>query len=223
VKIFQDRNDAGRQLAAALRQYRGGKDQIVLALPRGGVPVAFEVAADLGAPLGLLIVRKIGAPAQPELAIGAVASGGVVVRNDEVIRLLGITDAALSRATESAQSELAAKERLYGVATAATEVEGRTVILVDDGAATGATMRAAVAAAKARSAGRVVVALPTASAEAAATLSREADELVCIETPEPYLAVGYWYADFDQVADDEVRRLLEQARPGPVIRPPLSP
>ncbi len=215
VKRFQNRHDAGRQLAAALWQYRDRPDQVVLALPRGGVPVAFEVARSLNAPLGLLIVRKIGAPGQPELAIGAVASGGVVIHNDEIIRMLGVSDEALARATRAAEEELAAKERLYGTTAAGTRIDGRTVFLVDDGAATGATMRAAVAAAKARAAARVVVALPTAAAESAATLSREADELVCIETPEPYLAVGYWYVDFQQVADTEVRQLVDRARSAP--------
>jgi predicted phosphoribosyltransferase len=213
MKIFHDRVDAGRRLAEALGGYRSRQDLVVLALPRGGVPVAAEVAAALGAALGLLIVRKIGAPAQPELAIGAVASGGVVIRNEEIIRLLGMSEAEVARATGAAKAELAAKERVYGETAAATSIEGRTAILVDDGAATGATMRAAVAAARARAAARVVVALPTAAAETAAMLAREADDLVCIETPEPYIAVGYWYRNFSQVQDEEVRRLLERPRP----------
>lgn len=215
---FIDRDDAGRRLAVALHQHRpgprAGDDTVVLALPRGGVPVAAQVAAALGAPLGLLIVRKIGAPMQPELAMGAVASGGVVIRNQPIIRAIGLSEAAFARATALAEEELAAKERLYGPGAAATDVAGRTVILVDDGAATGATMRAAVAAAKARRAGRVVVALPTASEEAAAALAAEADDLVCLDTPEPYFAVGYWYRDFGQVSDDEVRRLLGAASRG---------
>ncbi len=218
VKHFIDRDDAGRRLAVALHQrYPGlgaGNEAVVLALPRGGVPVAARVAAALRTPLGLLIVRKIGAPMQPELAMGAVASGNVVIRNEPVIRAVGLPEAAFARATGLAQEELAAKERLYGPAAGAGDLAGRTVILVDDGAATGATMRAAVAAAKARHAGRVVVALPTASEEAAAALAAGADELVCLDTPEPYFAVGYWYRDFSQVGDDEVRRLLDDASPG---------
>jgi len=219
MKHFIDRGDAGRRLAAALSRehpgHRAGENTVVLALPRGGVPVAALVAAALGAPLGLLIVRKIGAPSQPELAMGAVASGGVVIRNEDIIRAIGLSDAAFARATALAEAELATKERIYGPRAGAADVAGKTVILVDDGAATGATMRAAVAAARARHAGRVVVALPTASEEAAAELAREADDLVCLDTPEPYFAVGYWYRDFDQVGDDEVRRLLEDAsRPG---------
>ena len=217
MKHFIDRDDAGRRLAVALHQqhpgHRAGDDTVVLALPRGGVPVAAQVAAAIGAPLGLLIVRKIGAPSQPELAMGAVASGGVVIRNEEIIRAVGLSDAAFARATALAQDELAAKERLYGpgAGAGAGDIAGKTVILVDDGAAAGATMRAAVAAAKARNAGQVVVALPTASEEAAAALAAEADDLVCLDTPEPYFAVGYWYRDFSQVGDDEVRRLLDDA------------
>ncbi len=215
---FTDRDDAGRRLAVALHQrqpgLRAGDGTVVLALPRGGVPVAAPVAAALGAPLGLLIVRKIGVPSQPELAMGAVASGGVVIRNEDVIRAVGLPAAAFAQAAARAEDELAAKERLYGPGTAAADVAGRTVILVDDGAATGATMRAAVTAAKARHAARVVVALPTASGEAAAALAAGADELVCLDTPEPYFAVGYWYRDFGQVSDDEVRRLLGDASRG---------
>ena len=220
---FIDRDDAGRRLAVALHQHRpgqrAGQDTVVLALPRGGVPVAAQVAAALGAPLGLLIVRKIGAPMQPELAMGAVASGGVVIRNAPVIRAIGLTEAAFARAAALAEAELAAKERLYGPRAGATAIAGKTVILVDDGAATGATMRAAVAAAKARGAAGVVVALPTASEEAAAALAAEADDLVCLDTPEPYFAVGYWYRDFGQVGDDEVRRLLDDARSGSSAKP----
>lgn len=218
VKHFIDRDDAGRRLAVALHQqlpgHQAGDGTVVLALPRGGVPVAAPVAAALGAPLGLLIVRKIGAPSQPELAMGAVASGGVVIRNEPIIRAIGLAETEFGRAAALAEAELAAKERLYGARAGAVGIAGKTVILVDDGAATGATMRAAVAAAKARRAARVVVALPTASEEAAAALAADADELVCLETPEPYFAVGYWYSDFDQVSDDEVRRLLEGASRG---------
>ncbi|MBL8201543.1 MAG: phosphoribosyltransferase [Chromatiales bacterium] len=218
MKQFIDRDDAGRRLAVALHQrlpgHRAGDGTVVLALPRGGVPVAAQVAAALGAPLGLLIVRKVGAPSQPELAMGAVASGGVVIRNEPVIRAIGLSEAAFARATALAEAELAAKERLYGTRAGPADIAGKTVILVDDGAATGATMRAAVAAAKKRSAARVVVALPTASEEAAAALATGADDLVCLDTPEPYFAVGYWYRDFAQVGDDEVARLLENAGRG---------
>jgi putative phosphoribosyl transferase len=210
MKTFSDRTDAGQRLATAVAHLRTG-NEAVLALPRGGVPVAFEVAACLGAPLGLLIVRKVGAPAQPELAMGAVASGGVVIRNEAILRMLGLSEAEFARAAASAQAELSAKERLYGSGAGAVEISGKTVILVDDGAATGATMRAAIAAAKARGADRVIVALPTASEEAADALSRDADSLICLQTPDPYFAVGYWYRDFSQVSDNEVRQLLERA------------
>jgi predicted phosphoribosyltransferase len=223
VKHFIDRDDAGRRLAVALHKQepgsRAGDDTVVQALPRGGVPVAAQVAAALGAPLGLLIVRKIGAPMQPELAMGAVASGGVVIRNEPIIRAVGLSEATFARATALAGEELAAKERLYGPRAGAMALAGKTVILVDDGAATGATMRAAVAAAKAQGAGRVVVALPTASEEAAAALAAEADDLVCLDTPDPYFAVGYWYRDFSQVGDDEVRRLLDDASRGSSAKP----
>jgi predicted phosphoribosyltransferase len=208
---FADRTEAGRALAAALVSREPGESPVVLALPRGGVPVAFEVAKALSAPLDVLVVRKIGAPDQPELAIGAVATGGVIIRNEEILAALGIDAQTMARATAAAQAELVAKEQRYRTGREPLAVEGRAVILVDDGAATGATMRAAVVAARQRGARKVIVALPNAATDAAATLAREADELVCLHTPEHYFAVGYWYLDFAQVSDAEVARLLSEA------------
>lgn len=211
MKRFADRTDAGRDLAAALGRYRKTADAVVLALPRGGVPVAFEVAAALKAPLDVLVVRKIGAPGQPELAIGAVAGGDIVIHNDDVIAAIGVDPDTLKRATAMARAELAEKERRYRTGRAAVPLEGKSVFLIDDGAATGATMRAAIAAARLRGAREVIVALPTAAAEAADTLRQEADGLICLQTPEPYYAVGAWYRDFGQVSDAEVARLLSEA------------
>ncbi len=208
MMIFEDRIDAGRRLAAALTEYQGKANLMVLALPRGGVPVAAEVAAALGAPLGLLVVRKIGTPFQPELALGAVASGGVTIINQDVTRMTGVTDEQIEAATEQARAELAEKESRYGAVPRAASLEGRTAILVDDGVATGATMRAAIAAARARHASTVVVAVPTAAVQTAEVLAEEADDLICLETPEPYIAVGCWYHDFSQVSDDEVAAIL---------------
>ena len=209
--IFDDRIDAGRQLAAALSAYQGEPELVVLALPRGGVPVAAEVAAALRAPLDVLVVRKIGTPFQPELAMGAVASGGVTIINKDVTRVTGVTAEQIAAATQQAQAELAEKESRYGEVPKAATLEGRTVILVDDGVATGATMRAAIAAARARQASKVVVAVPTAAVATARVLAEEADHLICLETPEPYIAVGCWYRDFGQVSDDEVAAILARA------------
>lgn len=209
--IFDDRIDAGRQLAAALSAYQGEPELVVLALPRGGVPVAAEVAAALRAPLDVLVVRKIGTPFQPELAMGAVASGGVTIINKDVTRVTGVTAEQIEAATQQAQAELAEKESRYGEVPKAVTLEGRTVILVDDGVATGATMRAAIAAARARQASKVVVAVPTAAVATADVLAEEADQLICLETPEPYIAVGCWYRDFGQVSDDEVAAILARA------------
>jgi predicted phosphoribosyltransferase len=211
MKIFDNRTDAGRQLAEALEHHAGDEHLVILALPRGGVPVAYQVASALGAPLDVLVVRKLGAPHQPELAMGAVASGGVVIINDDVTRLLRVSEETIRNATDLARAELEEKERRYRRTRAIVALEGETVILVDDGAATGATMRAAIEAAKKRGAAKVVVALTTASGEARNIFAAEADEVVCLETPDPYIAVGCWYRDFGQTSDEEVAKLLEQA------------
>ena len=212
IMIFDDRIDAGRQLAEALSAYQGGGSIVVLGLPRGGVPVAAEVAAALGAPLKVLVVRKIPTPFQPELAMGAVASGGVTIINEDVTRATGVTVEEITAATEQARTELEQKEGRYGEAPKAASLAGCTVILVDDGVATGATMRAAITAARARQASQVVVAVPTAAVDTARILAEEADDCVCLETPEPYIAVGAWYRDFSQVSDDEVAAILARAK-----------
>jgi predicted phosphoribosyltransferase len=210
--IFDDRIDAGQQLAEALSAYQRVVNIVVLGLPRGGVPVAAEVAAALGAPLDVLVVRKIRAPFQPELAMGAVASGGVTIINEDVTRATGVRAEEITAATEQARTELEQKESRYDGARRAVSLEGRTVILVDDGVATGATMRAAISAARARQALKVVVAVPTAAVDTARILAQTADDVICLETPEPYIAVGRWYRDFSQVSDDEVAAILARAK-----------
>lgn len=208
---FRDRVDAGRRLAAFVAG-RLPAPAIVLALPRGGVPVAYEVAVALGAPLDVFLVRKLGAPSQPELAIGAVATGGVRVLNDDVLRYLALSPATIDEITRREQQELARREREYRGDLPAPDLAGKTVVLVDDGLATGSTMRAAIAAARANGPRRIVVAIPVAAPSVAAAMRRRCDALVVVETPQPFHAVGEWYDDFHQVSDDEVRELLARAR-----------
>ncbi|HXF98485.1 MAG TPA: phosphoribosyltransferase [Gaiellaceae bacterium] len=215
--MFHDRRHAGRLLADELRAYAGREDVLVLALPRGGVPVGYEVARALGVPLDVFVVRKLGVPGHEELAMGAIASGGVRVLNEAVVEALGIGEETIARAAAAAAEELERKERAYRGERGPLDLAGRTVILVDDGLATGSTMRAAVRAVRALGPERVVVAVPIASVQACASLRREADEVVCLRTPEPFDAVGLWYEDFTQTPDAEVRDLLEQARE-PVAR-----
>jgi predicted phosphoribosyltransferase len=210
---FRDRHDAGRHLAAKLRGYAGRADVIVLALPRGGVPVGWEVARALAAPLDVFVVRKLGVPGEEELAMGAVATGGVRVLNERLTTALGIPAYVIDAVTGWQQHELARRERLYRGDRPAPEVGGRTVILVDDGLATGSTMRAAVAALRVQNPARIVVAVPTAARETCNDLVAEVDEVVCTTTPEPFYAVGLWYEDFSQTTDEEVRELLAQSPP----------
>ena len=191
--------------------YAGRQDVIVLALPRGGVPVAFEVAVALNAPLDVFLVRKLGVPGHEELAMGAIATGGVRVLNEDVMQSLAIPSAALERATERESAELEKRERQYRGSRPAPEITGHTVILVDDGLATGSTMRAAVAAVKQQGPRRTVVAVPTAAAKVCNLLRHEVEEVVCASTPEPFYAVGMWYEDFSQTGDKEIRDLLERA------------
>jgi putative phosphoribosyl transferase len=207
---FQDRTEAGQVLARKLADYADRPDVLVLALPRGGVPVGYEVAHALHAPLDVFLVRKLGVPGHEELAMGALASGGVRVLNQEVVGALGISDSILDMVTERAGEELRRRERLYRDDRPPPEVRGKTVILVDDGLATGSTMRAAIATVRQQGPARVVVAVPVGSADTCAELSKEA-EVVCARTPEPFLAVGMWYDDFTQTSDDEVRELLARA------------
>jgi predicted phosphoribosyltransferase len=205
---FRNRTDAGRRLAEKLAAYADRPDVLVLALPRGGVPVGYEVSRALGAPLDVFLVRKLGVPGYEELAMGAVASGGVRVLNDEIVRGLGISEDEIDAAVARELQELARRERLYRGDRPPPDVAGRTVILVDDGLATGATMRAAVAASRQQHPARIVVAVPTASPDTCEALKAEADDVICAMTPEPFFAVGHSYENFTQTTDDEVRELL---------------
>lgn len=211
--VFADRREAGRVLAGLLGDLRGRGDVVVLGLPRGGVPVAAEVAAALGAPLEVFVVRKLGAPGRPELAVGAIASGGVLVTNDEIISGLGVAPEQVRRTAEREERELRRRELAYRGDRPMLDLAGRTVVVVDDGLATGASMRAALRAVRRLGPGRVVVAVPT--APVTADLSGEADELVRATTPEPFLAVGHSYRDFRQTTDEEVRALLAWAAATP--------
>jgi putative phosphoribosyl transferase len=206
--MFRDRRDAGQQLAARLTRYAGRGDVVVLALPRGGVPVGFEVATAIRAPLDVFLVRKLGVPGREELAMGAIASGGVRVVNEEVVRTLGIPPRVIDEVAVEEQRELERREREYRDGRPAPDVAGKVVILVDDGLATGSTMRAAALALRQRGPARVVVAVPVGAAETCAAMAAVADETVCALTPEQFIAVGLWYADFAQTTDEEVRHLL---------------
>jgi putative phosphoribosyl transferase len=208
--LFQDRCEAGQILASRLLRYADRPGVLVLALPRGGVPVGFEVARALRVPLDVFLVRKLGVPGRRELAMGAIASGGAVVLND-IVDALGITVDELAETIARERAELERREHLYRGDRPPPAVHGRTVILVDDGAATGASMRVAAAALRRLEPGRLVVALPVGTADACASFASEVDEAVCAETPEPFYSVGLWYSDFSQVTDDEVRALLDRA------------
>jgi predicted phosphoribosyltransferase len=209
--LFRDRSEAGRLLAAKLRAYTNRPDVLVLALPRGGVPVAFEVARALGAPLDVFVVRKLGVPGHEELAMGAVATGAVRVLNEDVVRGRRIPNYVIDRIAEREQQELERREREYRGDSPPPEVRGRIVILVDDGLATGATMQAAIKALRQQQPARIVVAVPTASTETCNELRAKVDDVICATTPEPFYAVGLWYKDFSQTTDEEVRDLLARA------------
>jgi putative phosphoribosyl transferase len=206
--IFANRQDAGRQLAHALADLAGAPDVVVLGLPRGGVPVAHEVALSLGAPLDVLVVRKLGAPGQPELALGAVASGGTVVLNDEIVRHLGVDRARLDAIVAAETAVVRERDRAYRGDREPVAVEDRTVVVVDDGLATGATMRAALMALRARGARQLIAAAPVAPPEVVELLADDADRVVVLDAPERFVAVGAWYRDFRQVTDDEVTSLV---------------
>lgn len=208
---FRDRIEGAHALADALAGYADRTDLLVLGLPRGGVPVAAEVATRLGAPLDLVIVRKLGAPGQEELAVGAIASGGGRVLNEDLVRLLHLSEATLERITDREREELRRRERAYRGERPAPEMKDRCLLLVDDGLATGATMRAAVQAVRQAGPSRVVVAVPVAPPDTVAVLRREADEVVCVAMPEPFMSVGRWYLDFSQVGDQQVVEILRQA------------
>jgi erythromycin esterase-like protein/predicted phosphoribosyltransferase len=222
VRRFRDRTEAGRLLAEQLRQYAGRDDVVVLALPRGGVPVAFEVARALDSPLDVFLVRKLGVPGHEELALGAIATGGMRVLNRQLIESLGLPAEWIEGIDAKERRELERRERLYRADRPPPDVAGKTVILVDDGLATGSTMVAAVQAILQDEPERIVVAVPVAAPEVCAAMRTIADEVVCLSTPEPFGAVGAWYEDFSQTSDDEVRALLEQARRAPPARAPTA-
>jgi predicted phosphoribosyltransferase len=209
MRVFRDRADAGRALAAALSQWKGSPDAIVLGLPRGGVPVAYQIARTLGLPLDVLVVRKLGLPWQPELAMGAIASGGARVVNRDVVAMVPDAEKMIEQVAAREAVELQRRERAYRGNRSPLQVDGLSTILVDDGLATGATMRAAVDAMRHLGARRVVVAVPVASAEARERLAAVADEVVCLQAPPFFSAVGQWYEDFSETTDEEVHKLLE--------------
>jgi predicted phosphoribosyltransferase len=208
---FKDRHEAGQQLAQKLMHYADQPDVIVLGLPRGGVPVAYEVATALRAPLDVWLVRKLGTPGQRELAMGAIAFGDIQIINSEVVDALGISEGQIARVAEQEQQEIERRSRLFRSSDKPPEVEGRQVIVVDDGLATGASMSAAVNSIKQKNPARLVVAVPTASPATCNAIRREVDEMSCLMTPEPFISVGSWYVQFSQTSDDEVRNLLARA------------
>jgi putative phosphoribosyl transferase len=216
-QAFIDRRHAGRVLASRLTNYAGRDDVIVLALPRGGVPVAYEVASALGVPMDIFLVRKLGTPGHRELAMGAIASGGVRVLNEDVVRWYGISEAAIEHIAREEQEELARRERAYRDDRPAPDLANRIVILIDDGLATGSTMRAAAHAVRAQRPARVVIAVPVGAPQTCSELAAIADEVICVNTPEPFSAVGQWYLNFDQTDDTEVRELLRKSATTPQV------
>jgi putative phosphoribosyl transferase len=211
TRQFRDRHEAGKRLAARLVRYRNRPDVLVMAIPRGGVPVAYEVAKALAVPLDVIVVRKLGLPGQPELAMGAIASGGVRVLNQDVVRALRIPERTIDSVAALEAAELERRERLYRGERPAEDPTGQTVILVDDGLATGSSMQAAIAAQRARGAASIVVAVPVGPRSTCLEIARLVDGLVCLKQPAFFAAVGEWYADFNPTTDDEVRQLLESS------------
>jgi Predicted phosphoribosyltransferases len=205
---FADRAEAGRVLASKLTKYKGCSDALILALPRGGIPVAFEVAAALGLPVDVFVVRKLGVPGQEELAMGAIATGDVQVINYGVVQELRIGPATIEAVAQKEREELQRRERLYRGERSPRTIQGKTIILIDDGIATGSTMRAAIAALRQIGPTNIIVAAPVASADTCRELSAEADEVICAETPETFFAISQFYRKFDQTTDEEVRDLL---------------
>ncbi len=216
---FRDRFDAGRYLAERLRAYADRPGVLVLALPRGGVPVGYEVARALHAPLDVFLVRKLGVPGHEELAMGAIAMGGVRVLNEDVIQGLDIPPRIIDAVTAAEQQELQRRQRLYRDDRPLPLIQGHTVLLVDDGLATGATMQAAVAAVRAQTPAQIVVAVPVAAPPVCAAFEREVDVVVCAMTPDPFYAVGLWYEDFSPTTDEEVHDLLQRADHAPAAKP----
>ena len=210
-RLYQDRFEAGQRLATKLMAYADHQDVLVLGLPRGGVPVAYEVAKALHAPLDVFIVRKLGVPGREELAMGAIATGGIRVINESVVQMLHIPEHIIDGVTAKEQQELERREHLYRDGRSPPDVHDCTVILIDDGLATGSTMRAAIAALRLQQPARIVVAVPVSAPSTCDELGREVDEIVCAQTPEPFYGVGLWYEDFSQTTDEEVHDLLAQA------------
>ena len=211
MERFKDRRDAGRVLARKLSTYTGQADVIILALPRGGVPVAYEVALALNAPLDIFLVRKLGLPGREELAIGAIASGGIRVLNEDIIRVLGVPEEVINIVARNELQELQRREHNYRGDRPAPEVRDRKVILIDDGLATGASMRAAVVGVRAQHPARIVIAVPAAAPELCNAFQFEVDEMVCAMTPEPFYGLSRWYEDFSQTTDEDVRMFLREA------------
>jgi putative phosphoribosyl transferase len=212
IMLFKDRKTAGQLLVAELLTYAHRPDVIVLGLPRGGVPVADEVAKAINAPLDVLVVRKLGVPDQPELAMGAIAAGGVRILNQVIINQVDISDEAIARTANQEERELERRERLYRGNRAFPDVEGRTVILVDDDLATGATMWAAVAAVRQHKAAKVVLAVPVAASETCQQLAPVVDEIICLQKPQAFYSIGFWYEEFPQITDEEVCQLLNSSK-----------
>lgn len=210
--MFSDRVEAGRALALKLGQYQGRKDAVVLALPRGGVPVAYEVARALHLPLDLLVVRKLGVPSHPELAMGAIASGGAVYFNQDVIEMAGVTEAQMQAVLIRERAELDRRERAYRGGRPPLDLQGLIAIVIDDGMATGASLRAALCAVRTLKPAKLIVAVPVAPADAADRMSDLVDDFVCVLSPRDFRAVGQFYRSFSQTSDDEVRSLLERAQ-----------
>jgi putative phosphoribosyl transferase len=207
---FRDRREAGRELAGRLKKYARRNDVVVLALPRGGVPVAYEVAEALGAPLDIFLVRKLGTPGHRELAMGAIASGGIRVLNEDVVRWLGIMPEQIDAVARDEQRELERRQQAYLEGRAPQPLDGRVVILVDDGLATGSTMRAAAQAVRQRNPAQIIVAVPVGAPETCREMEAFADEVACARAPEPFSAVGQWYVDFTQTTDEEVMDLMHE-------------
>ena len=220
---YKDRCEAGRELADALQPYANRPGVLILALPRGGVPVAYQVARSLKAPMDLMLVRKLGLPGHEELAIGAIATGGIRVLNAEVVQESGISEAQIEQVAAVELQELRRRERIYRDNRPLPDVQGRCVILIDDGLATGATMHAAIAALRLQRPSEIVVAVPVAPPDTVTSLRQQADAVICPAMPEPFFGVGLWYADFVQVTDAEVRELLAEIWPGPPEQEHLSP
>jgi len=220
--LFQDRFEAGRILASKLGRFANRSDTVVLALPRGGVPVGFEVAKALHAPLDVFVVRKLGVPGHEELAMGAIASGGICVLNEELVRAAGIPNEVINAVAADEEQELERREQVYREGRPAVLVQGRTVILVDDGLATGSSMRVAVMALKGKKPAQIVVAVPVGAPETCAEIESEVDQIICVARPEPFRSVGEWYRDFSQTSDEEVRDLLRRAETFPENETPAT-